>query len=128
MLGRKILVVDDEDHICRVVAFKLRAAGYRVTTASDAESAIELARNERPDLVITDYQMPGMSGLDLCRAVQAGGLGGAAGDVPALLLTARNYELNEASTNPANVRRVVSKPFSPRNLVQAVRETLGEAA
>jgi len=125
VLGKKILVVDDEDHIRRVVEFKLSAAGYRVSTAPDAESALVAAKLDRPDLLITDLQMPGASGLDLCRSLESETPAGA--PVPALLLTARNHELRDTSAHPSNLKRVISKPFSPRNLVQVVRETLGEA-
>ena len=124
MLGRKILVVDDEDHICRVVALKLRSAGYRVTTAADAEQAIQAAQVERPDLIITDYQMPGLSGVELCRAMEDS----FTPHIPSILLTARAYDLGGRNPHPLSLKRVMSKPFSPRHLVATVRELLEEAA
>lgn len=124
MLGVKILIADDEDYILRVVSFKLRGAGYRVYTARDGESALAVARRDLPDLVITDLQMPGLSGLDLCRAL--------AGDehspaVPCLLLTARAHCI-EGLTPPPNLYRTVTKPFSPRQLLATVAEVLEEHA
>lgn len=124
MVGRKILVVDDEDHICRVVALRLSDAGFQVTTAPDVDSALAAAAQDRPDLVITDYQMPGRTGVDLCRELHA-----TYGDgLPSILLTARMFDLHDAEMRPANLRRIMSKPFSPRHLVATVQELLSEAA
>ena len=66
MSGKKILVADDEAHILHVVSMKLRNAGFEVITAVDGEEALELCTAEKPDLLITDYQMPLMTGLELC--------------------------------------------------------------
>lgn len=127
MLGCKILVADDEDHVLRIVALKLRDAGYRVMTASNGDEALAVATTDRPDLLITDLQMPGLSGLDLCRA-----LAGTSDDqlkaVPSILLTARSHDLERLGEPPGNLKRVISKPFSPRQLVAGVRELLREAA
>lgn len=124
MLGKRILVVDDEDHICRVVALKLSGAGYRVSVAGDAEEACRVAAGERPDLIITDYQMPGPTGLELCERVSR--WPGPA--VPVVLLTARTFEVENDPQRPVNLKRIVAKPFSPRGLLQTVRELLEEAA
>src|SRR4029078_8843285 len=64
------LVADDESHILNVVSLKLRNAGYRVLTAQDGQEALDIATAERPDLLITDYHMPELSGLELCRRLQ----------------------------------------------------------
>lgn len=127
MLGCKILVADDEDHVLRIVALKLRNAGYRVTTATDGNSALEAARLDRPDLLITDLQMPGINGLELCLALSGPDAEGSR-PVPSILLTARIHDLERLGPTPSNVRRVIAKPFSPRQLVEGVRELLGEAA
>src|SRR5712671_5197312 len=67
---KTILVADDESHILHVVSLKLRNAGFRVVTARDGQEALELAQQEHPDLLITDYHMPQLSGLELCQRLK----------------------------------------------------------
>ena len=124
MAGR-ILVVDDEAHILHVLSLKLRNAGYDVVTAVDGEDGLELARQALPDLVITDFQMPYMTGLELCRALAANG---STGHIPVLVLTARGYALEEKDLEIGNIKGVLSKPFSPRAVLQLVNETLAGQA
>lgn len=121
----RILVVDDEAHILHVLSLKLRNAGYEVTTAVDGEEAFELAVQELPDLVITDFQMPYMTGLELCRAL-AGHAPTAR--IPVLILTARGYALDDEDLKIGNIRRVLSKPFSPRAVLQVVQQVLSREA
>lgn len=132
MLGLKILVADDEMHILQVVEYKLTGAGYRVLTASCGRSALEMARSEVPDLLITDLRMPSMDGLELCRKLQEEMQQASLRSIPAIVLTARAHDLDtggsEGEALPENVKRIVTKPFSPRQLVAAVRELSGEAA
>jgi len=116
-----ILVADDEAHIVHVVSLKLRNAGYEVITAADGQEALELAQEERPDLVITDYQMPNLSGLELCAKLRADD---ATRDIPALMLTARGFSLNEEDLARTSIADVVSKPFSPREILTRVQDLL----
>ncbi|MCA9293379.1 MAG: response regulator [Phycisphaerales bacterium] len=119
----KILVVDDEAHIVHVVALKLRNAGYTVVTASDGEEALELAINELPDLVITDLQMPYLSGLQLCEKLRETK---ELAHVPAMMLTARGYSIAEEDLARTNIRAVLSKPFSPREVLERTKTMLAE--
>ena len=123
MSERTILVADDESHILHVVSLKLRNAGFRVLTARDGQEALELAQQERPDLIITDYHMPALSGLELCRRLKQDP---ATESIPAIMLTARGYHLEPADTKESGIRRMLSKPFSPRHLLQTVNEVLEE--
>ena len=123
--GKTILVADDESHILHVVSLKLRNAGYRVVTAADGQEAWEMALQERPDLLITDYHMPQMSGLELCRKLKQDP---ATACIPAIMLTARGYALESEDTEQSGIYRMLSKPFSPRNLLAAVTEVLEKAA
>lgn len=123
MTPAKILVVDDEAHIVHVVALKLRNAGYVVVTASDGEEALELALNELPDLVITDLQMPYLSGLQLCEKLRESK---ELASVPAMMLTARGYSIAEEDLARTNIRTVLSKPFSPREVLERTKELLAE--
>jgi DNA-binding response OmpR family regulator len=120
----RILVVDDESHIQHVLSLKLRKSGYEVLTASDGEEGLHVAMASRPDLIITDLQMPYMTGVDLCRALAARSL---TATVPVIILTARGYALSDEDLAIGTIREVVSKPFSPRLLLQMVQTILGEA-
>jgi CheY-like chemotaxis protein len=117
----RILVVDDEPHIVQVVSLKLRNAGYEVLTAGDGEEAFDVARESVPDLIITDFQMPYMTGLDLCRALANDDKTRA---IPVIILTARGYALDQADLSVGNIRDVVGKPFSPRAILEQIERTL----
>jgi two-component system, OmpR family, alkaline phosphatase synthesis response regulator PhoP len=125
MMEKTILVADDESHIPHVVSLKLRNAGFRVVTARDGQEALELAGQEHPDLLITDYHMPQLSGLELCRRLKQDP---ATAGIPAIMLTARGYHLEPHDTEQSGILRMLSKPFSPRQLLATVNEVLEQAA
>ena len=125
MSEKTILVADDESHILNVVSLKLRNAGFRVVTASDGQEAFTIAQQEKPNLLITDYHMPGMSGLELCRALKSSP---DTSNIPAIMLTARGYHLEPRDTEQSGILRMLSKPFSPRQLLTTVNEILEKAA
>ena len=125
MAEKTILVADDESHILSVVSLKLRNAGFRVLTAADGQEALDLALAELPDLLITDYHMPQLSGIELCRKLK---LDPSTAHIPAIMLTARGYELEPADTEQSGILRMLSKPFSPRHLLSTVEEVLSGAA
>ncbi len=120
-MTQRILVVDDESHILHVLTLKLGKAGYEVMTAVDGEEGLHLARESKPDLVITDIQMPYMTGLELSRALADDASTSA---IPVLILTARGYALSSEDLESSNIRDVLSKPFSPRSLIELVSSTL----
>ena len=120
-MSARILVVDDESHILQVLSLKLRNAGYTVMTAGDGEEGLYVATAEAPDLVITDLQMPYMSGTDLCRSLAERS---STQDIPVIILTARGYALSDEDLGIGNIKEVVSKPFSPRLLIQMVQALL----
>lgn len=109
-----VVVTDDEPHIRAIVSAKLRAAGYDVHEAGDGEEALALTRQVRPNLVITDLQMPYMSGLELCTALKADP---GTSQIPALLLTARGFLVSDEQLSKTNIRGVRSKPFSVRDVL-----------
>jgi len=123
----RILVVDDEPHIVQVVSLKLRNAGYEVLTAADGEEAFDVAREAMPHLIITDFQMPYMTGLELCRALANDEKTRA---IPVIILTARGYALDQGDLAVGNIRDVVGKPFSPRAILEQIEKILpnGEGA
>ena len=120
-VSKKILVADDEAHILHVVSLKLRNAGYDVITAVDGEEALELCIAEQPDLLITDYQMPIMTGLELCKRIRA--LPQTA-KMPAIMLTARGFDIEPGEMAAAGIATVLAKPFSPREVLEKVKELL----
>ena len=122
---KKILVADDETHILNVVSMKLRNAGYIVLTASDGQEAYDTAIAELPDLFITDYHMPLLNGLEVCQKLRADAR---TAGIPAIMLTARGYNLEPSDTESGGIRCMLSKPFSPRQLLQTVTEVLSGVA
>ncbi|MDG2200161.1 MAG: response regulator [Phycisphaerales bacterium] len=120
-MTQRILVVDDESHILHVLSLKLGKAGYEVLTAVDGEEGLHMARETKPDLVITDIQMPYMTGLELSRELAQDEITAA---IPVLILTARGYALSTEDLETSNIREVLSKPFSPRSLIELVSSTL----
>jgi len=120
-VSTKIVVADDEAHILHIVSMKLENAGYEVITAVDGEEALELCLAERPDLLITDYQMPVMTGLELCRQLQTRQ---ETQYLPAVMLTARGFDIEPAEMVDTGIAAVLAKPFSPRELLEKVRTLL----
>src|SRR5436309_14657371 len=122
--NKTILVADDESHILNVVSLKLRNAGYRVITACDGQEALDLSVSEKPDLLITDYHMPRLSGIELCRRLQQDA---GTSSIPTIMLTARGYHLEEQDHSDNGIMEMMSKPFSPRHLLLTVNEVLERA-
>lgn len=125
-----ILVVDDEAHIVRVVAFKLRSAGFEVIEAFDGEEAWDRLEESRVDLVLTDRQMPILDGIELARRIAANPR---TTNLPVIMLTARGFRLTPSELSDAGIVEMIDKPFSPRGLVERIEEVLadrnaGEAA
>ncbi len=114
----QILIVDDEPKIVRLVADYLAAAGFAVSTARSGEEALMRARTQPPDLVILDLGLPEMDGLDVTRALRRNG------DLPIIMLTARDDETDKLIGLELGADDYVTKPFSPRELVARVRAVL----
>jgi len=125
MTYQTILVVDDEPQIVELVQDYLRQAGYRVLTAHDGQTALTVARHERPDLIILDLMLPGgVGGLDVCRRLRQDLL---LGDMPIIMLTARTEEADRLIGLELGADDYVTKPFSPREVVARVRAVLRRA-
>ena len=120
-LAQTILVVDDEPTISQVVASYLRRDGFRAVTAGDGPSAVEAAREHRPDLVVLDVMLPGFDGLEVCRRIQADR------PVPVLMLTARAEETDMLVGLGVGADDYLTKPFSMRELVARVHALLRRA-
>lgn len=121
---RRILVADDEEYIVRVVSFKLESAGYEVVEAIDGADAWSKVRAGDIDLVLTDHQMPLMTGLELAGRIAADP---STRHIPVIMLTARGFRLDAEEIVASRIVDLIAKPFSPRGLLDRIRETL-EAA
>ena len=121
MAGRKVLVVDDEIHIVHVVTIKLRNSGFEVITAETGQEAYELACCERPDVIITDHQMPNMTGLELLEKLRSHS---ATQNIPSVVLTTQTHDLSEEECLRLGIHKCLSKPFSPRELLREVESIL----
>ncbi|WP_052668244.1 response regulator [Nitriliruptor alkaliphilus] len=119
----RVLVADDDPDIRRLVVMKLRSAGHAVTEVGDGNAAVEVARAEAPDLLLLDLMMPGMSGTEVCQTLRAEDR---FADVPMVLLTARAQERDVTSGLAAGATAYLSKPFSPRGLIEELAPYLGD--
>lgn len=118
MAEGRILVVDDEPQIRRVMKTALTAEGYTVVDAKSALDALEKLRQERLDLVLLDVNMPGMSGLEACAEIRAGS------DIGIIMLTVRNSDAAKISALDAGADDYVTKPFSMPELLARIRANL----
>jgi DNA-binding response OmpR family regulator len=117
-VARSVLVVEDEPTVRATLAEALTDDGLRVTTAGDGAQALERFRADRPDLVILDVMLPGMSGIEVCRIIRAESA------VPILMLTARDSELDKVIGLELGADDYVTKPFSLRELQARIRALL----
>ena len=117
-MARKILVVDDEPEIVKLVRAYLEQAGFVVVTAAEGQEALAVFRHEKPNLVILDLNLPGMDGLDVCRALRR------RPEVPIIMLTARIEETDRLIGLELGADDYVVKPFSPREIVARTRAVL----
>ena len=117
-MNETVLVVDDEPKIVKQARDYLERSGFRVVTAGDGTTALAVARHERPDLIVLDLNLPGMDGLDVCRALRRDS------DVPIIMLTARVDEPDRLIGLELGADDYITKPFSPRELVARVRAVL----
>jgi CheY-like chemotaxis protein len=122
---KTILIADDEAHLRLLVRKTLEVEDVRLLEAPDGESALALARKERPDLVILDWMMPGRSGLEVLRALR-GDPDTAATAV--IMLTARSQKDDRGEAERLGVRGYLVKPFSPLELIQLVERVAEDGA
>ena len=117
-MSAKILVVDDEPQIRRMMRATLTSSGYQVDEAKTGEEGLEKMRAYQPDLVLLDLNMPGMGGLEACRSMREGS------EVPIIILTVRNAEKEKVEALDAGADDYVSKPFGMQELMARIRAAL----
>jgi len=112
----RVLLVDDDEKILRILRFKLKASGYEVITATNGQDAITLVKSEKPDIVVMDVIIPGVSGLEVLQALRT------FSDLPVIVISARTDNANKALSLGAN--SFLSKPFNPDELVKRIQVIL----
>ena len=122
---RKALVVDDEFHIVQVVSIKLKNNGFDVTTAENGGMAYDLACQNIPDIIVTDFQMPVMSGLELIEKLRQNP---ETDQIPVIMLTARGFSIEDDQKEQLKIAACLSKPFSPREVLQTIEDVLAQSA
>jgi DNA-binding response OmpR family regulator len=123
-MAKRILLCDDELHILRAAEFKFKRAGYDVVCANDGQEGWELIEQGRPDIVVTDCQMPRLSGLGLAERIKNTP---ATSSLPVIMLSAKGFELSSAELRTQfGIRHLMAKPFSPRELFERVESVLKE--
>lgn len=123
-MPKQVLVCDDEPYIVESVSYVARKAGFRVLTAEDGDTALAVARAERPELVFLDIMMPGLSGDEVCRRLKADP---ATKQIHVVILTARGQEEDERRAMAMGANEFMTKPFSPRKLKEKMLHVLGGA-
>ena len=123
-MGASVLVVDDDDDICDLLSFRLEQAGFDVQVTGDGVAALAAIGQHRPDVVILDISLPGMSGLDVCRLLRADP---ATADIAIIVLTGRAHESDVEFGFDCGADDYVVKPFSLRELLSRVQRQLARS-
>ncbi len=118
MVGKRVLVVDDDVKTVEVVSLYLKHDGYRVLAAYDGIEALRLARESKPDLIVLDIMLPGQDGMEICRALRT------ESDIPIIMLTARTEEEDKLKGLDLGADDYIVKPFSTRELAARIRTVL----
>ncbi|MBI3296936.1 MAG: response regulator transcription factor [Elusimicrobia bacterium] len=118
MAGEKLLIVEDERALLKILRYNLEREGYKVAEASDGAAALAAAKKEKPDLVLLDVMLPGLSGFEVCKALRR------EGEVPVIFLTARKEELDRVLGLELGADDYITKPFSVRELLARVKAVL----
>jgi two-component system phosphate regulon response regulator PhoB len=124
-MAANILLVEDEPGIQELLKLNLGQAGHTVTATDDAEGALQYLRTTLPDVILLDWMLPGMSGIDLCRRLRADKR---YQPVPIIMLTARGEEQDRVAGLDTGADDYITKPFSPRELVSRIRAVLRRRA
>ena len=119
-----VLIVEDESSLVELIRYNLEKEGFRVTAANDGEEGLALLAEDRPDLLVLDWMLPHVSGIEICRQIRRSG---ALRDLPVIMLTARGEEADRVRGLEVGADDYVIKPFSPSELVARIRAVLRRA-
>jgi phosphate regulon transcriptional regulator PhoB len=120
-MKEKILIVDDEKDIVKMLDYNLKKEGFRTISCSDGEEALDLANREHPDLIILDLMLPAMDGLEVCKTLKKETKTAA---IPIIMLTAKAQEADKIVGLELGADDYITKPFSPRELIARVKAVL----
>lgn len=120
---KRVLAVDDEPHILKLVTFSLASHGFEVLQASDGLSAARIAEDEQPDLILMDVMMPILNGYDACERIKANPK---TAHIPVVMLSAKSQATEQTEGLARGALCYITKPFTPKDLVQRVGELLGD--
>ncbi|UOF91429.1 response regulator transcription factor [Fodinisporobacter ferrooxydans] len=118
-MANRVLVVDDEESIVKLITYTFQQAGFEVFTADNGKQGMEIVKQEQPDLIILDLMLPEIDGMELCRRMRKEGI-----NVPIIMLTAKDDEIDRVLGLEMGADDYVTKPFSPRELVARVKAVL----
>ena len=123
-MNANILIADDEPNQLELMSFNLSNAGYSIIKAANGKEAIELIENHFPDLIILDWMMPKMSGIDVCRTLRSRS---ETKQIPIIILSARSEDSDKSLGLDTGADDYISKPFSPKELISRVKALLRRA-
>lgn len=119
----KVIVIDDEPFILMMIEDKLKLAGLQVVTLRASRDALDVIRRENPDLIILDWMMPEISGIELCKTLKADA---ELKNIPIILLTAKGQDTDKHLGIKCGAAQYITKPFSPRALMDLVIKTVAD--
>jgi len=123
-MKEKILVVEDELDIVRMLEYNLKKEGFRVASCRDGDDALQAATKEQPDLILLDLMLPGIDGLEVCKALKKESK---TSSIPVIMLTAKSQESDKIVGLELGADDYVTKPFSPRELIARIKAVLRRA-
>jgi DNA-binding response OmpR family regulator len=118
LLMAKVLIVEDEVTLAETIAYNLREEGYKVCSAADGITALEVFRREKPDLILLDVMLPGIDGVEVCRLIRR------ESDLPILMLTAKSREMDKVIGLEVGADDYITKPFGMAELIARIRAAL----
>ncbi|MDO8662499.1 MAG: response regulator transcription factor [Candidatus Omnitrophota bacterium] len=120
-MKEKILIIEDEKDIVKMLDYNLKKEGFRTLSVDDGGDALDLVNRERPELIILDLMLPGMDGLEVCKALKKEGK---TASIPIIMLTAKSQEADKVVGLELGADDYVTKPFSPRELIARIKAVL----
>ncbi len=123
-MSKKVLICDDEPYILESVSYVARKEGCEIFTAEDGAEAVEVARAQKPDLILLDLMMPKMNGFEVCAELRSDA---ELKDTYVIILTARGQEADQLQASEKGANEYLTKPFSPRALQQKIHDVLSRA-
>ncbi|MBO1912865.1 response regulator, partial [Microvirga sp. 3-52] len=116
---QRILIVEDELPIRKLLEYNLKLSGYETISAADGEDAIELVQSEQPDLIVLDIMLPKLDGIEVCKNLRSQGI-----NIPIIMLTAKGDEFDKVHGLEIGADDYMTKPFSPREVVARIKAVL----